>query len=367
MASKHRKPLSVAIAALGAEISVNAPADVRLLPAGEFKSWQPGIPAECSAWICTDEDGLRFVAEVEARQSARVIDYEHATLHAKKTGTKAPAAGWFEKLEWRPGDGLYMIGIEWTAQAAQEIADKQYRFISPLFSYDPKTGRVLQLSVPSLTNNPGLDGLTDLAALAADFFVQPTTEESPVNEELLEQLRWLLNLPVGATAEDIVAHLQKLISQIKSDVPTAAQSASFDIGGHLAALSAQVATPDQSKFVPIATLSALQGEHADLQGKYVALSADIEGSKVDKAIAAAKAAGKITPAIEPWARDLGKSNFAALSAFIAAAPVVVVPGQTQTGGQGAPEEPTAALSAVALAVCSQLGVDPKAYAETAKA
>jgi hypothetical protein len=34
-------------------------------------------------------------------------------------------------------------------------------------------------------------------------------------EELLERLRWMLNLPISATAEDIIAELNKLVAQIK--------------------------------------------------------------------------------------------------------------------------------------------------------
>jgi hypothetical protein len=34
-------------------------------------------------------------------------------------------------------------------------------------------------------------------------------------DELLEQLRWMLNLPLSATAEEVLAELNKLSAQIK--------------------------------------------------------------------------------------------------------------------------------------------------------
>lgn len=325
---------ALAIAALGIELSAAAPADFRVIPAGEFRSWD-GRPAECAAWVCTEEDGRRIVAELAARQSPRVIDYEHATLHAKQNGGKAPAAGWFQSAEWR-ADGVWLIGVDWTALAAQEIADKEYRFVSPVFSYDRKTGRVGSLLHAALTNDPALDGLTDLAALAASLLLDPTPEEKPM-DELLEQLRWLLNLPVGATAEDVTAQLKKLMDQLSGGATAAA---SFDLSAHLvdqaaqiAALSAQVSAPDPAKFVPVAALSALQAEHAELQGTVAALSAQIDGAKLDQVIADALAVGKLTPATEVWARDLGKKDLAALTAFVEAAPVVVALGETQTGGK----------------------------------
>lgn len=365
MRKKH--PIQLAIAALGVELPASAPKDFRLLPAGEFKSSDgSGRPVECGNWLMTDEDGARLVAEMSARESACVIDYEHATLHAKKTGNKAVAAGWYKQLEWRPGDGLWIINADWTALAAEEIGTIQYRYVSPVFSYDPKTGRVLKLFHAALTNDPGLDGLTDLAALAAALFSNLQTPEETVNEELIEQLRWLLNLPVGATAEDIVAQLQKLIAQLKETNPTAANSAGFGIGEHIVALAAKVAAPDPAQFVPIATLTALQGENANLQTQLAALQGQVDGGNLEQVIAAAKTAGKITPATEAWARDLGKSNLASLTAFIESAPVIVKPGQTQSGGSG-PGGGIAALSAEEVKVCELLGVSQDDFKQTLSA
>lgn len=354
-----RKAVAVAIAALSVDLAgAEPPRDFRIIPAGEFRAWD-GRPADVPAWICTEEDGRRIVATLQARKSARVIDYEHATLNAKKTGAAAPAAGWFKDAEWR-ADGVWLIGVDWTALAAQQIVSKEYRYVSPVFPYDKKTGHVLDLYFAALTNDPGVDGLTDLsnlAALAAEIFSDPpTTAENPVNKELLEQLCWLLNLPVGSTAEDVATHLSKLITQLKTD-PVAANSASFDLGGHIAALSAKIAAPDPAKFVPVATLTALQGENTNLQTQLAALTAEVNGGKLDKMIADGLAGGKLTPAIESWARDLGAANLAALSAFLEKAPVIVAPGQTQTQGK-APAGGTGdgALSAEQLAVCSALGL-----------
>ena len=339
--------IALAIAALGVELSAAAvPVDVRLIPAGEFRSVD-GRPAECAAWICTDEDGQRLVAEAALRASPQVIDYEHATLHAKKTGAKAPAAGWFKALEWRPGDGLWAVGVDWTALAAADITSKAYRFISPVFSYDPVSGRVQKLFHAALTNDPGLDGLTDLAALAAELLLPtPNPLEISMNE-LLKKLLAALGLQETATEAEALA----AVASIKTNVAT---------------LSAQVATPDPAKFVPIATLTALQGEHASLQSQLATLSAEVGNGKLDKVIADGLAAGKLTPATEAWARDLGKSNLAQLSAFIEAAPVVVKPNETQTGGKNEGGS-LAALSADQKKVCELLGVTEADYQKTLSA
>ncbi len=180
-ASAYSFPPPPAVAALHSELAGGPiPTALRLLPAGHFGASDGRAQGP---WQLTDADGLRLVAEMAARQSDRYIDYEHATLHAKQTGNPAPAAGWFSALEWRPGDGLWAIGIKWTAAAAERIAACEYRYISPLFSYDAASGRVLQLLGASLTNDPGLDGLTDLAALAAQYLL-PKTETPRMTEPL---------------------------------------------------------------------------------------------------------------------------------------------------------------------------------------
>lgn len=316
MSKKIVKPpvAALAIAALGVDLAdASAVADFRLIPAGSFRS-RDGRPVECAAWVLTPEDGARIVREISATTSALVIDYEHGTLHAKKNGSKAPAAGWFKQLEMRD-DGLWAVGVDWTAAAAQEIADKTYRYISPVFSYDPQSGRVLKLFHAALTNDPGLDGLTDLAALAADLFLpHPNHQETSMNE-LLKKLLAALGLQETATEAEALAAMDALKTNVT-------------------ALTAQVAAPDPAKFVPIATLTALQGEKNELQTKFAALQAEVDTGKLDKVIGDAKAAGKLTPATEAWARDLGKKDLAALTSFIDAAPVVVKPGNTQTGGNG---------------------------------
>lgn len=359
---------SVAVAALAVELTGSAPAEFRLIPAGEFRAVD-GRPAECAAWVMLDEDGERLVAEAAARQSDYLIDYDHQTLFAKKNGQPAVAAGWFKSMEWRAGDGLYLVGVDWTALAAQRIDDKEFRYVSPVFTYDKKSGRVLKLCHAALTNDPGIDGLTDLAALAADWAaVALASDHQPKEnqmEELLEQLRWLLNLPVGTTAEEVTAQLQKLIDQIKGSGTAAA---SFDLVAHLqeqhaqiAALSAQVGNPDPALFVPAAAAQ-------ELQAQVVALSAELNGGKVDSLVSGALASGKLSPAMEGWARDLGKTNLAALSAFIDKAPAVAVPGGMQSGGKP-PESggKTGQLSESQLAVCSATGVDPEQFLATLQA
>lgn len=332
------------VAALSVSLAGGAPPiEVRLLPAGRFRATDgSGRPKDVDSgwWLLDDEAAARLVARANARTSDYVIDYEHQTMLSGKNGQPAPAAGWFKKLEWRPGDGLYAVDVRWTERAAALIAAGEYRYLSPMFLYDA-AGRVLALAPAALVNNPGLDGLTDLsrAAMSAYF-----PEEVPQMKELLKAL----GLPETATEAEALAAL-------------AAQKSAHQ--GELVALKA--AAPDPAKYAEVATLVAVQGELSAARTELATLRAASHAAEVDQVIDAAQAAGKLTPATVGWAKSLGKTDLAALKGYIEAAAVVVKPGETQSGGRkpdGAAG--TAALSAEQAAICKQLGIAPADYIAT---
>lgn len=144
---------------------IAAPAsEFRIMPAGRFSATD-GRPHGIPGWLLNRTEAQSIVKLSAARSGDYVIDYEHQTLNAASNGQPNPAAGWFKRLEWREGDGLYVTDARWTERASAMIRSKEYRFISPTFHYD-KAGRVLDIVNIALTNHPALDGLTDLAATA---------------------------------------------------------------------------------------------------------------------------------------------------------------------------------------------------------
>lgn len=333
----NRQNPHVAVAALAVDLTATgnaAPTEFRLLPLGRFRAADgSGRPVEVADGWLLDDNGARQIAALSVgRASKRVIDFEHQTLRAAENGKPAPAAGWFARLEAR-ADGLYAVDVEWTAQAAQMIADKQYRYISPVFPYDKRTGAVLGIAHAALTNDPGLDGLTDLAALSAlanQFLTPPPQEEMP-----MKALLAALGLSETATEAEALAALAALKS----------------------------AAPDPAKFVEVATLTAAQTEKAAIAAELAALKAEKAQAEVDKVIADGLAAGKLTPATEPHARKLA-GDLAALKGFIDAQPVIVKPGDTQIGG----DKPAAGagsgnsgLDEAQAALCARMGLKPEDY------
>ncbi|CDL80194.1 phage protease [Xenorhabdus cabanillasii] len=354
------------IAALTSVIRGNNHHEIQLFPAGEFRA-NDGRPADCAGWVMTREIAENLIQQVTARETPLVIDYEHQTLRAIKNGQPAPAAGWFQTLEWREGDGLYAINVEWTDNARAAIQANEYRFISPVFLYD-KNGHVTVLLHAALTNTPALDGMDAVMLAAASQLavnfppLQP--EDDSVDEELIRELlsnlRWMLNLPATATTEDITAELQKAIDLISKGQGTtvAASQGLLDL---LQAQTTQIAdlsskAYDPARYVPIAGYQELQAQlNSERQHAQV--------NQVDGLVQAALSDGRLTPALEDWAKELGRTNLAALTAHLENATPIAALSAMQSGGHPpaaaqSTHTTTAELDADALAICSQFGLSP---------
>ncbi len=142
-----------------------AAGEFRILPAGVFRA-KDGRPAHLPGWKIDAEIAQRVIA-ASASVDDLVIDYEHQTINAEKNGQPAPAAGWFKRIVWREGAGLFAVGVQWTDKAKAMIAAGEYRHVSPVFPYNAVTGEVQKIIGLGLTNNPALPGLANLAALSA--------------------------------------------------------------------------------------------------------------------------------------------------------------------------------------------------------
>lgn len=328
------------------------PRDIQLLPAGSFRATD-GRPADVPAWVLTRADAERIIAAYAARTNPAVIDFEHQTLLAKTNGQPAPASGWFKSLEWRepssnssgadsPG-GLWAINVDWTAAAARMIAGGEYKFISPVFTYD-KTGHVQRLLHAALTNDPALDGM---AAVAAAFDFSSTTthpdQEHVMNPEMLK----LLGLASDATPEQVNAALVALNAKVT------------EAGAQVTALTQRVAAADEQ--IAVLKTSHQPGEVvAALKEQLAVLTAESVSRKIDDLVKPALANGRLLPAQESWARDLGKTNLAALSTYIETAQPIVALTGTQSAGR-APEDAAPKLTAEELAACTLLGQNPDEY------
>lgn len=359
MKSKTTKsPRNQSVAFAACSFALDANGEVQLLPAGEFRA-RDGRPVGCAAWVTNAEIAARLIADIAALANPIVIDYEHQTILSAENGQRAPAAGWFtaDGMEWREGEGLF-AKVEWTEAARLHIEAKEYRFISPVILFDPKTGAVKKIINAALTNNAAIDGMEEVSArLTASLTQQETSME-----ELLEQLRWFFNLPTLATAEEILAEVKKAADKIKGAQPEAVAAAGFSVDSLVISLGTEVAalksaSPDPAKYVPVDAMQALQTEVAALRNEKTT-------REVDGVVTAALTAGKLLPPQEKWARDLGMKDLAALTAYLETAQPVAALTGTQTEGKPPAGQPAGELSESQLAMCRNTGVSPEDFKKT---
>ena len=132
------------------------PTRVRIAPWGEVDS--------TSGRFVVDEESAQLVVEAfQQHETDLPIDYEHQTLggaYASPTG-QAPAAGWIKRIEVVPNDGIY-ADVEWTAPALRQLADKQYRYLSPVALVRKSDRKLIGLHSVALTNKPAIAGMEPL-------------------------------------------------------------------------------------------------------------------------------------------------------------------------------------------------------------
>ena len=147
-----------------------------------------------------DEESARLAVEAFAEHGTDLpIDYEHQTLggvYSSPSG-QAPAAGWIKRIFAESGVGL-LAEIEWTDQAKQRLAAKEYRYLSPVAIIRKTDRKLVAIHSAALTNKPAILGMTPIVN-KADL---PDPED--VENEPLTVLRNELDLPSDAAAEEVL-------------------------------------------------------------------------------------------------------------------------------------------------------------------
>lgn len=211
------------IAACVIPLQSNAEA-IQLFPAGQFDAPLGAMKGQ-GPWKLDNDSAQKLIALVAARKNDILIDYEHQSLQAASNGKPSPAAGWVSPLalEWRE-NGLFAKNPKWNTAALSMIEADEYRYLSPVFTYDPQTGTPLNILSVALTNTPAIDGMmaVSLAALSQSFL--PPLENPMELDDLMERLRYLLNLPLTTTPQEMVAQLDKLKTMIAPQNGMAATS-----------------------------------------------------------------------------------------------------------------------------------------------
>jgi phage I-like protein len=342
---------------------------VQILPNGTFSARDgrgPYTTGDKASMQRIVANSVRFKGSTDI-----VIDYDHQSVFGAVPGVggKAPAAGWIKELQVRD-DGIYGR-VEWTEAAASAIKSKEYRYLSPVYAHDRKTGNVILVRMAALTNTPGLD--LEQVALSAFFTFTDTNENTG---ETMKKLFAALGLAEGTSEDAAVVAVQSLMTGISAlavmsgltpaakidDVVLAVQSTTAHakavaLAAGLAenAPSAEVvvavqsavasATVDPAKYVPVDVVVAMQTQ---LNALTTATLAD----KAETAVMKAIEEGKVSPALKDWALNLAKKDMVAFEAFTAKAPSIkygqVVPPKTGDASEPLSQEDTAIMTQLGL-------------------
>jgi phage I-like protein len=265
---------------LAAGEAPGVPGAIPLIPAGPTVRGRDG-----REWTF-DQPSIEAVLQAfETRGVELPIDWEHATQHRAPRGEAAPAAGWITALNVR--GGALWADVQWTDRGHDQVLGREYRYISPVFDFDPNTGRIVRLVSAGLTNTPNLH-------------LQALNQEQPMKLSLTAALAAALG--VSADADEATAL-------------TAIESLKTATNREATNLERYVPRADYDQVLQRATNAEQQLRERDQAAHKAAVDAAIDG---------ALKSGKITPATADYHRAScsDRSGLERFQQFVAAAPVV---------------------------------------------
>jgi phage I-like protein len=311
-----------------------------------------------------------------------VVDYDHASVAAP--AVNAPAAGWIRGLELREGDTELWGRVQWTTEAANAIAGRRYRYVSPVFRFnqpDRVTGEPVPMTVHSLalTNTPFLTELEALNNVAAKDGGNTPHSDGGAQMSLLDQLAEALDrqpaefaTPLGLSAgardrelAEAVLALADPEDETQTTVPNAVTAAlglppEADETAVKAAIIRLKAPGDGLDAVRRALGLAESAPAEQVLNSIAELRQDRRRGDAEQMVAQAVEAGKIPPAHRDFYLREALDDPEAARQVINSLPVLTAPPPRPA------EDARAALSEAERSVCAQLGITADAFAEAAE-
>ena len=335
--------------ALPAPASGNAPDWIQVFPSGTFSGRDGRGPYTC--------DPAAVVARTREHNGPVDIpvDYDHQLEHTAMNGRPAIAAGWITELEAR-ADGVWGR-VEWTDKGKAHVAAREYRYVSPAYYYQQDTGDIQAIESVALTNVPNLTGLKALAAREPGL----NLFTGDITMSFLKTMASVLGItdvePTEAAVETAARRVMADVGAMKSAMSVMAEAAKTDdktpggIAKAVQSIAARAEHPDVSKYVPVETFNTVNAELSRMKAAQ-SLALVEQG----------KAEGKISPALEGWAKGAAASAPEAFKKFLEVAPDLR-PGSraTQTVTATPPEGTSSGLDATAKAICRAMGISEDDY------
>ena len=301
-----------------------------IIPAPDADGRVRGIDGR--TWWMKDRDAV-----LKAFTRRRAITENHARLLVAPKGGAAPAFGWIEGVR-AAADGGIEFDPNWNPRGETAISNRDYLYLSPEFEHD-KAGNILAIVGAALTNDPNFPQL----ALNSEGEHDP--EHPPMNLTAIARA-----LGLAETADE--AAVITAINALKTERETALNAAKV---------------PDPAKFKPIEEFNVALNRATTAEAELKTLKDGQVEAKINAALDAALNAGKIVPAsrdhyLAICRMEGGLSKFEEL---MKTQPVIAEPTKTdrKPDGGGDVED----LTPNQLAICRQMGMDPKTYAASLKA
>ncbi|MFD2177754.1 phage protease [Veronia pacifica] len=258
--------LNTDLTAIAEPATDGAPQWAEFIPAGADITGRDG-----RAWVNDNPDAI--VSAFAHNGADLPIDIEHATEIKGKAGEPAPAVGWIKALQAREGGSIWGL-IEWTKEGEQLVSNRAYRYLSPVFTFDTQSKRILKLYSAGLTNQPNLH----LTALN-----RRNTTDREDTMPLPLAICSALGLPPEATDAQAVSAIERLVN----DKATAMNQAS---------------NPSLEKFVPREDHDAALNRAQSAEDKLKASEEFALNQQIEQALNKALKAGAITPATVDYHR-----------------------------------------------------------------
>lgn len=278
----------------------HAPTRIQILPSSVVVQGRDG-----RSW--TNPDPATVVAASNADLPRHVIDENHATDLKAPRGEDAPAYGWFFNLSLNE-TGETWADVEWTDRGRAAVESLEYRYISPVFDFDPQ-GRIIRIKRAALSNAPNLR----LEALNSE------DPSSGREEKNMKGILAVLGLAETATEQDVIAAIAVLKTAQNAQKPV-----------------------DLTLYAPRADLQAMETRALNAEGSLKKIQDDGIKAKGLEAVEKAIADRKIAPASknEYLALCSTQEGLDKFTAIIAVSPEIipakpVVPAETPPGSQTA--------------------------------
>lgn len=274
------------------------PDEIKIIPTGLVKS-QKGK-------FIVDEESYQLMKNTfKARGLDLVIDYEHQTLN----DVQAPAGGWIKDFYLK--DDAIVAKVEWTPKGKEYVANKEYRYLSPVVRVRKKDGKAIVLHSVALTNTPAIDNM---------YLIKNSLDIGDEEMELLEQLRELLGLQESSTEEEVLAKLK----EVKAAEAKTNDEVTQEVVANKEVLTVLGLKDDAKQEDVISTIMQLKNPVNDENLKELMAFKEqyVQKEAKDKVELALKE-GKLTKAQEAWAIQYALSAPKGFDDYIQNAPVVV--------------------------------------------